>query len=98
MKYRIIKEDEKNMHGLSCGVKFYVKELKPFLFFWTRWYYIKHKSMNDEGLGGYVYTPTPFRTSQNAKHFIKNIMCGDEERDGMQLTTVGEYDCTTINN
>jgi hypothetical protein len=48
-QYIITREEYHNEYGEGKGAKFYVKELKPFLFFWKRWIYIKHESYGGMG-------------------------------------------------
>tara|TARA_R110001606_G_scaffold387012_1_gene551373 strand:+ start:535 stop:831 length:297 start_codon:yes stop_codon:yes gene_type:complete len=93
-KYKIISNEYHDEYGKGYGESFYVKELKSFLFLWTRWSYIQHMEFS---WGDCYNVRTKFKTVQDARDFIKDIMCTGNERNKTHVRTVEEHDCTTIN-
>ena len=93
-QYIITREEYHNEYGEGKGAKFYVKELKPFLFFWKRWIYIKHEYCGWEDC---YMERTQFKSVHDAKKFIKNVLCTGLERNSYSNMNMGEFDCNNIN-
>jgi hypothetical protein len=91
--YQIIREEYHNEYGEGKGATFYVKELKPFLFFWKRWVYIKHTTC---GWGDCYKEKTSFSTVEKARNFIKNVLCTNLKREQRTTSVVEEGDCISI--
>ena len=89
-QYQIVREEYHNEYGEGNGAKFYVKELKSFLFFWKRWNYITHETC---GWGDCYYERTKFKSVFDAREFIKNILCPGKEKDAISSCVMEEYDC-----
>ena len=88
--YIITREEYHNEYGEGKGPKFYIKELKPFLFFWERWVYIKHESWNYDGF----YTErTTFKSAHDARLFIKGVLCTGAERNAISMMIIEKHDC-----
>ena len=92
--YRITREEYRNEHGASADASFYVQQLKPFMLFWKRWFYIKHEEC---GWGDCCKVRTRFKSKYDAKCFIKDILCNDIKRQSYSRHIIGSYDCNTIN-
>lgn len=92
-KYRITREEYCNEYGVGAGPSFYVQQLKPFLFFWTRWVYIKHEEC---GYGDCYKVKTRFKSKPDALEFIKQVLCGNLKRDTFSRHILEEYNCNNI--
>ena len=90
-QYIITREEYHNEYGEGKGAKFYVKELKPFLFFWKRWIYIKHESYG--GMGDCYQERTQFKNVLDARDFIKNVLCTGLDRSKVTMMIMEKHDC-----
>jgi hypothetical protein len=93
-QYQIVREEYYNKYGESSKARFYVKELKSFLFLWQRWVYITHEEW---GWGDCHYQRTQFKSVFDAREFIKKVLCPNNKRDGMSSWVMEEHDCDSIN-
>jgi|TARA_B110000902_G_scaffold113442_1_gene133661 hypothetical protein len=89
-QYQIVREEYHNEYGEGKGAKFYVKELKSFLFFWKRWNYIKHETC---GWGDCYYERTHFKNVLDARDFIKNVLCTGLDRSKVTMMIMEKHDC-----
>ena len=92
-KYRITREEYHNEYGVGNGPSFYVQQLKPFLLFWKRWYYVKHVEC---GWGDCYNVKTKFNSKKDAESFIRDILCTCKKRDGHSRMILKTYNCNTI--
>ena len=90
-QYIITREEYHNEYGGGKGAKFYVKELKPFLFFWKRWIYIKHESYG--GMGDCYQERTQFKNVLDARDFIKNVLYTGLDRSKVTMMIMEKHDC-----
>ena len=90
-QYIITREEYHNGYGEGTGVSFYVKELKPFLFFWKRWRYITHKYKAE------FEERNKFKSVFDAREFIKNVLCTHKEINAVSVWVMERHDCRTIN-
>ena len=92
-RYIITREEYHNEYGVGKGASFYVKEFKPFLFFWKRWVYIKHETC---GYSDCYQERTKFKSLHEARGFIKEVLCTGKERDGVSQFVMETFECPNI--
>jgi len=93
ISYRITREEYYNEFGKGTSPSFYVQELRPFLFFWKRWLYIKH----EQGVYQDFYTErTSFNSMLDAKNFIKEVLINEVSRQKVSKMVIETYDNNSI--
>ena len=89
-QYVITREEYHNEFGRGKGASFYIKERKPFLFFFKKWSYVTHRA---RGYKGYYRERTKFQSVPDAREFIKHVLCTGLERDGMSNWVMERINC-----
>jgi len=88
-EYVIEKREWLDKWGEIEETKFVIKFLTKFLF-WTYYKYVEHEEC---GWGDYYNTVTSFKTEDEAKTFIKDILCKDVLRQKWIYTDLTKLKC-----
>ena len=78
-----------NENGKVTNEHYYIQEWKRFLW-WSYWKDIKHTEC---GFGDCYKTRTTFNTIEEAKDFVRNVLCPELPRDNRRETVVDEMVC-----
>jgi len=93
MNFRIKHYGSFNPKGKVTDEYYYIQEWKKFLW-WPYWKDIKHREC---GYAGCYKTRTTFKTLEQSKQFIKEILCTESPRDGNREKIIETITCKKDN-
>jgi len=91
LKYFIEMQRYYNEYGELKTTNYYIKYRVPFLFYWERWKYIKHR---DCGWGDDTMVRTSFRTKEATEEYVTNILCEGKPVSKWSSSIIKEVTCS----
>ena len=90
MEYRIKSHQYIDPQGVPGKMSYFIEYRVKFLFFWKRWYAVKHI---DCGWGDVHRVVTYFNSLEETEKFVQDFLCTGRVHDGVETTLITVANC-----